>query len=250
MIADRHSSPREAHRRKWFTQRLKWIPPISPGEGWHRPDHSLQHLGLRPHITDALRYMLLEPFVVQGQTLVILYHSEQVPLGEDAPGPSSQLDECKAAMFLIRELWVPVAWNRLRTHPVRISGCREALSESPLCALMQCHFTKGFVPHISFSFPLSPWYNDTNLPFCFMIFIDILKGSDFNKTCLVKWSFGLIYLRVWFRKKLKNNKSQKQTSPPSPSAPPPLSAIDKSPKDISCSIAHIGKESLLWAQSF
>lgn len=62
-------------------------------------------------------------------------------------------------------------------------------------------------------------------------------------------SFWLMYSRVWFLKKLKNNsKNQKQTSPPLHL--PLLGAIDKSPKDISCSIAHIGRESSLWAQSF
>lgn len=60
---------------------------------------------------------------------------------------------------------------------------------------------------------------------------------------------GLIYLGVWLRKKVEKQPEPKTNKSP-PTAPPPLGAIDKSPKDISCSIAHIGKESLLGAQSF
>ena len=124
-------------------------------------------------------------------------------------------------------------------------------SESPLRSLMQCHSQKhschGHLLLFSFLLSQIQWHRSPFLFYNFRRFF--LQGDDFNSTRLVKTVLWVALLKSLVLKKLKKQQQEPKTNKP----PPHLSllgAIDKSPKDISCSIAHIGRESLLWAQSF
>lgn len=68
----------------------------------------------------------------------------------------------------------------------------------------------------------------------------------FGETVLLVDIFkGLVFLKD---KKTTTRSENKQASP-RPRHPPPLGAIDKSPKDISRPIARVGRGTVLWAQS-
>ena len=156
-----------------------------------------------------------------------------------------------SALCLIRRLWVNIAQIKLTIQLFHVIGFKTPIQRVHFALWCSATHKSIRATVICFSFPsCSPRYNDTDLPVYFIIFVDFfLQGDDFNSTCLVKTVLWVALLKSLVLKKLKKTTTRtknKQLPPPNLSL---LGAIDLSPKDISCSIAHIGRESLLWAQS-
>lgn len=128
--------------------------------------------------------------------------------------------EC-SALHLIRKLWVNIAQTKLTIQLFHVIGFKTPIQRVHFALWCSATHKSIRATVICFS-SCSPRYNDTDLPFYFIIFVDFfLQGNDFNSTCLVKTVLWVALLKSLVLKKLKKQQQEPKTNKP---PPPPLSA--------------------------